>query len=107
MDTLIEYAHMADREVLVEVGSRKEYEHALGTEADLVGINNRDLRTFAVDLERTRVIPEGLERSKPLVSLSGYETRAQIERYTPFADAFLVGSSLVDGRAALKELVGA
>jgi indole-3-glycerol phosphate synthase len=103
--TLIEYCHLADREVLLEVANAKEYEEAMASEADLVGINNRDLRTFQVDLERTIRIPQGIEKEKPVVSLSGFKSRADLERMATVADAFLVGTSLLDGTTSVKELV--
>jgi indole-3-glycerol phosphate synthase len=107
LEALVEYAHAAGREVLVEAGDRAEYERALGTEAELVGINNRDLRTFRVDLERTRTVQDGLERTKTLVSLSGYSKADEIRRFKPYADAFLVGSSLVEGTTTVRELAAA
>lgn len=103
---LVDYAHAAEREVLLEVATREQYEHALTTEADVVGINNRDLRTFRVDLATTRRIAEGVERDRPLLSLSGYETPDQVRENLPYVDGFLVGSSLVDGTTTIEELRG-
>lgn len=103
---LIEYAHLAEREVLLEVASPEEYRMAQETEADLVGTNNRDLRTFAVDIGRTLAIAQACPKEKPLVSLSGFETRADVLRVSPMADAVLVGTSLLEGRTTVRELVG-
>lgn len=105
LGALIEYCHLADREVLLEVANRKEYEEAMASEADLVGINNRDLRTFRVDLGRTLEIANGFEKEKPLISLSGFKSRADLDRAAPVADAFLVGTSLLDGTTTVEELV--
>lgn len=105
VQTLIEYCHLADREVLLEVANRKEYEEALASEADLIGINNRDLRTFQVDLQRTLDIASGFEKEKPVVSLSGFKSRQDLERVASVADAYLVGTSLLDGTTSVKELV--
>ena len=107
LDDLIEYAHLAEREVLLECASRAEVEHALTTKADLVGVNNRDLATFHVDLDRTRGFTEGLDLGRPLVSLSGFQSRADVHRVRGVADAVLVGSSLVDGTTSVKELLSA
>jgi indole-3-glycerol phosphate synthase len=105
VQTLIEYAHLAEREVLLECGSRAELEYALGTEAELLGVNNRDLRTFQVDLDRTRTITDSLEIDRPLVSLSGFASREDVARVRDTADAILVGSALMEGRTTVAELV--
>ena len=105
LQTLIEYCHLAGREVLLEVGSRKEYEEAMASEADLVGINNRDLRTFQVDLQRTIDIAAGFEKELPVVSLSGFKSKADLDKVASVADAFLVGTSLLDGTTSVKDLV--
>lgn len=102
---LIEYCRIAEREVLVEVGSAKEYKEAMASDADLVGINNRDLRTFQVDLGRTLAFADGVEKEKPVVSLSGFTGRADLERVAAVADAYLVGTSLLDGTTSVRELV--
>jgi indole-3-glycerol phosphate synthase len=105
LQVLIEYCHLAGREVLLEVANRKEYEEAMASEADLVGINNRDLRTFQVDLQRTLDIAEGIEKELPVVSLSGFKSRADLDKVASVADAYLVGTSLLDGTTSVKELV--
>lgn len=102
---LIAYAHLAGREVLLEVANGKEYLEAMTSEADLVGINNRDLRTSEVDLERTNRIATSAQKRKPVVSLSGFASPADLEKVAAHADAFLVGSSLIEGKTSVKELV--
>lgn len=103
---LIDYAHAAEREVLLEVADRAQYEHALTTEADVVGVNNRDLRTFRVDMETTRRVADGAERDRPLLALSGYDSAEAVQKALPFVDGFLVGSSLVDGTTTIRGLRG-
>ena len=105
LQSLIEYCHLAGREVLLEVANRKEYEEALASDTDLIGINNRDLRTFQVDLQRTIDIAAGFEKEHPVVSLSGFKTRADLDRVASVADAFLVGTSLLDGTTSVRELI--
>jgi len=105
VQALIEYAHIAEREVLLECADRAELEMALASEADMVGLNNRDLRNFHVDLNRTLEAAKGLEFDRPFVSLSGYETRAQVQRVQGVADACLVGASLMEGRISVAQLV--
>jgi indole-3-glycerol phosphate synthase / phosphoribosylanthranilate isomerase len=81
-------------DALVEVHDETEMRRALAFGAPLIGINNRDLRDFSVDLATT----ERLARLAPgrlLVSESGISSRADVERLAPGVDAFLVGSSLM------------
>jgi indole-3-glycerol phosphate synthase len=107
LERLIEYAHLSEREVLLECASRAEVESALASEADMIGVNNRDLRTFQVNIERTKEFTEGLEFDRPLVSLSGFATRADVLKVRDIADAVLVGTSLIEQTATVAELIGA
>ena len=56
LNEMIEYAHSHRLEVLLEAHNEDEFRKAITTDADLIGINNRDLRTFAVDLNVTQEI---------------------------------------------------
>lgn len=107
VEPLIEYAHLAEREVLLECSTRAELEAALETDADIIGINNRDLKTFAVDLNRTLAFAQGLEFDRPLVSMSGFSRRADVKRVAGVADACLVGAALMDGLVTVEELLRA
>jgi indole-3-glycerol phosphate synthase len=62
VEDMIEFAHTIGLEVLLEAHTDFEFERALSTDADLVGINNRDLRTLEVNLTTTKEI---LEKSPP------------------------------------------
>jgi indole-3-glycerol phosphate synthase len=82
--------------VLVEVHDEHEIERVLKTDADVIGVNNRDLRTFVTDIavtERLRpLIPDG----RIVVSESGIHTRADAERVRALGvDAVLVGEALM------------
>lgn len=95
---------------LVEVHDEPEAEEAIAAGARLIGVNNRDLRTFAVDLETTfrlqRLIPESI----PLVSESGIRNRADMQRLEEAGvSAVLIGETLMrapDRVKALRELRG-
>jgi indole-3-glycerol phosphate synthase len=97
-------------DVLVEVHDEDELRRALRIQPDVIGINNRDLRTFAVDLGVTErlapLVPEGVV----VVGESGINSRKHIERLKAVGvNAVLVGESLMrqDDRAtALRELIG-
>ena len=100
---------------MVEVHDEAELDRALAAGAKLVGVNNRDLKTFKVDLATTERLaaklwssPNGKE--KILVAESGIHTRADVERvYQCGAGAILVGESLMRGASVslkAKELLG-
>ena len=81
-------------DVLVEVHSEAEMCRANALGAQIIGINNRDLRDFSIDLKTTeRLAP--LAGSRVVVAESGIASRADVERLSPYVDAFLVGSSLM------------
>ena len=83
-------------DVLVEVHDETELEVALGVGADLVGINNRDLRTFEVDLGTTERLAARVPDRVVLVAESGIFTPQHVERLEAAgARAFLVGESLM------------
>ena len=68
---LLDCAHAYQLEALVEVHDREELERALDTEARMIGINNRNLKTFAVDLHTTESLSEEVPDDIILVSESG------------------------------------
>ena len=96
-------------DVLVEVHDEAELSVALETGADLVGVNNRDLRTFATDLATTERLAPLVPASVLLVAESGIGTPGDLRRLTEAgARAFLVGESLMrenDVQAALQRLL--
>lgn len=103
---------------LVEVHDEMELERALKIGADLIGANNRDLKTFKVDLATTEKIAAKMEdrkwkvenKARLLVAESGIHTRADVERLKKCgASAILVGESLLRGgeiRTKIRELIG-
>jgi indole-3-glycerol phosphate synthase len=98
-------------DVLVEVYDEDDVRLALGTGADLVGINHRDLTTFEVDTGRTERLAPLLPDHVLTVALSGVSNRDEIERMAAAgARAVLVGESLVtspDPADAVRSLRGA
>ena len=97
--------------VLVEVHNQEEFTRAVAIDAELIGINNRDLHTFKTDLATTEELLSGYTGNALIVGESGIETPADIRRlYRAGARAFLIGESLLRaGRpgAALAPLVDA
>jgi indole-3-glycerol phosphate synthase len=97
MQSMIASAHSKNLEVLLEVNAEDEFLTALKTDADLIGINNRDLRTLEVDIHFTKRILQKIRfRDRIIVSESGIATPDDVRflhRYG--AHAFLVGSAIM------------
>jgi indole-3-glycerol phosphate synthase len=88
-------ARCAGLAVLVEVHDETEMRRALAAGAEIIGINNRDLKTFAVDLATTEKLAP-MAAGKILVAESGINTRADVQRLERCgAQAILVGESLM------------
>ena len=103
-------ARALDLDVLVEVHDEEELDVALDIEADVLGINNRDLTDFSIDLERTFELLSDIPAGKTVVSESGITRREDLERLERVGvDAVLVGETLMrapDLEAACRELTG-
>jgi len=99
-----------DLDVLVEVHDEEELEIALEVEAEIIGINNRDLADFSVDIERTYDLLSDVPAGKTVVSESGFSTRDQLDELDRVGvDAVLIGETLMradDLEAACRELSG-
>lgn len=92
-------------EALVEVHSVDELQRALEAGAKIVGINNRDLTTFDVDLATTEKICREVPDEIVLVSESGIKTPADVARVNACGvDAVLVGEALMRGEISIDEL---
>jgi indole-3-glycerol phosphate synthase len=107
---LQEYAASHGLSVLVEVHDEDELDRALSGGANLVGINNRDLRTFTVDLGVTSRLAPRVPGDIVLVGESGIVTPNHVEQMGEVGvDAVLVGESLIlqdDRAAAVRALSG-
>jgi len=101
-------ARALELDVLVEVHDEEELEAALAIDAGVIGINNRNLADFSVDLSRTFELLTDVPAGKTVVSESGITTRQQVEELEQVGvDAVLVGESLMrapDPEAAVREL---
>jgi indole-3-glycerol phosphate synthase/phosphoribosylanthranilate isomerase len=81
-------------DALLEAHDEAEMQRAVALGAALVGINNRDLRDLSIDLATTERLAR-LAAGRIVVSESGIESRADVERLAPEVDGFLVGSTLM------------
>ncbi len=107
---MISRAHSLGLEVLLETHTEAEYASAIKSDADVVGINNRDMESLKVSLDTSKRILGRYRSPKPVVCESGITSREQaLELRMMGADAVLVGSALMnsgDPGAFLRELVG-
>jgi indole-3-glycerol phosphate synthase/phosphoribosylanthranilate isomerase len=92
---VIAEARRLGMDALVEAHDETEVRRALALGAEIVGINNRDLKTLKVDLATTERLSPLVPKDRLLVAESGIRGRADVERLSAHADAFLVGSSLM------------
>jgi len=107
---LVSLSHSLGLRCLVEVHNRDEVERAVLSEAEIIGINNRDLTTFTVDINTTHRLRPLVPKEKIVVSESGIKSRKDVEKLGKWSvHAVLVGEALVtasDIPAKIKELTG-
>ncbi|MCY4404340.1 MAG: indole-3-glycerol phosphate synthase TrpC [Candidatus Poribacteria bacterium] len=110
---LQEFMKIADSlslESLIEVHTKSELEIALDSGADIIGINNRDLKTFDTDIATTFKLLDYIPSDKVVVSESGIYTRADVDSLKEAGvNAILVGESLMRSQnigEKVQELIG-
>ena len=90
------YAHALGLDVLIEVHDEAEFQRALKLKSPLIGVNNRNLKTLAVDLATTERLAKLLPHDRVLVCESGLKTPADLARMARAgAKRFLIGESLM------------
>ena len=106
---LLQLSGQLGMKCLVEVHNREELETALESEAAIIGINNRDLNTFNVDIATTEALRPLIPKDRIVVSESGIKERTDIEKLKNWkVDAVLIGEALMatpDIAAKMKELL--
>jgi len=107
----VDYAHKKNLKVLIESHTKTEFENSLKTNADLIGINNRNLDTLEIDIKTTKIVLDGFDKSRIILSESGIESPKDIQfLHGCGASAFLVGSSIMKSdniEAFVSQLVNA
>lgn len=94
LKSLYRLAYDLDMQALVEVHDARELERALACDAHIIGVNNRNLRTFEVDIETTGRLRAQLPEGKVLVGESGIRNEADVRRMAEMGcDAILVGET--------------
>ncbi len=109
LEELLSLSHELGLKCLVEVHNQDEVERAISSQARIIGINNRDLTTFTIDINTTcrlrPLVPEG----RIVVSESGIRSRGDVEKLKGWGvNAVLVGETLVtagDILTRMKELI--
>jgi indole-3-glycerol phosphate synthase len=104
---LLETAALYQLDALVEVHTLAELDRALETEARIIGINNRNLATFEIDLSVTEKLSEQVPNEIVLVSESGIRSAEDLARIKACGvDAVLIGEALMRGQASLLQRNG-
>jgi indole-3-glycerol phosphate synthase len=92
-------------DALVEVHTMEELERALDSGAEIMGINNRDLATFDIDLGVTEKLSKEMPDELVVISESGIKSMADVERVRACGvDAILVGEALMRGQLSIEQL---
>lgn len=109
LEELLLLSHDLGMQCLVEVHNENELERALACDAEIIGINNRDLDTMAVDINVTRQLRPLIPPGRIVVSESGLKGRGEVQKLKEWGvDAVLIGEALVtanDVAAKIKELL--
>src|SRR5262245_36903495 len=109
--TLAAYAKAWQMDAIAEVHDKEELDRALALDCRLIGINNRDLKTFKTTLEVTERLAPRVPHDRIVIAESGIASNADLQRLAKAGvRAFLVGESLMrqpDVAAATRSLLGA
>ena len=111
IDEFIDYGHKNGLKILLESHTKAEFDNAIKTNADIIGINNRNLDTLEINLETTKQILENYHESKIILSESGINSAGDVKFLRDCgADAFLIGTSIMkspDIQNSVSKLVSA
>jgi len=95
---LYDYAKSLGLDVLVEVHSLEELRIAQKLKVDLIGVNNRNLKTFTVGLENSIELAKEFSTDAVYISESGFKTAEDVKKVAKFFDGVLVGETLMKAR---------
>lgn len=106
LNDLYNYARSLDLEVLVEIHDKEDLEKALNSEANIIGINHRNLKTFEMDMNLCDELIPLIPKEKIIVAESGVSNKDVIKRlHSIGADAFLIGEHFMRVPSIKNELV--
>jgi len=110
LERLIHSAHRLGLEVLLESSNRDDLERSLETDADVIGINNRDFDTLEVNIDSSIELMSKISIDRPAISESGIFSRGDVQRMERAGfNGILVGTSLMKSQdigKKIKELLG-
>ena len=109
IDCFLKVAEKSKMDVLCEIHNEKELKKALQTSVKIIGINNRDLKNFKIDLNTTNRLSEKIPKKYLIVSESGIHSKSDVEQLSENVNGVLVGTSLlksVDLKRKTRELSG-
>jgi len=105
LNELLSLSHNMGLKCLVEVQNEDEVERALLSGAEIIGINNRDLNTFAVDINTTCRLRPLIPQTQIVVSESGIKNQSDVEKLKEWkVNAMLVGEALVTADDVLSKI---
>ncbi|MFA5721800.1 MAG: indole-3-glycerol-phosphate synthase TrpC, partial [Aliarcobacter sp.] len=106
LNDLYNYARSLDLEVLVEIHDKEDLKKALNSEANIIGINHRNLKTFEMDMNLCDELIPIIPKEKIIVAESGVSNKDVIKRlHSIGADAFLIGEHFMRVSSIKDELV--
>jgi len=104
--SLYKYAKSYKLDVIVEVTNEEEVEIALRNNFDIIGVNSRDLSSLDLSLEKTERLLKLIPSDRIKIAESGIRSRDDIHRLkNAGADAFLIGTTLMQDPNKIKELI--
>lgn len=110
LEDLLGKAQALDLDCLVEIHSEAELEQALQAGAEIIGVNNRDLNTFKVDLKTCADLIPKIPKDKVIVAESGISSNADVQTMKALgANAVLIGETFMKSKdiaAKVKEVMG-
>jgi indole-3-glycerol phosphate synthase len=105
LTSIYSLARQIDLDVIVEVHNEEELHTALALNPEIIGINNRNLKTFETDLETTECLSSLIPPGVLQISESGIKTRADIKKLEKYnIDAVLIGEELVKSPDPFRKL---
>ena len=101
----IETAGKYDMDCIVEVHTEEELSRALNCNAEIIGINNRNLNTLKIDTKTTLKLAKKIPKNRIIISESGISSRDYVEKIKGKVNAILVGSHFMNSENVEKEII--
>jgi len=105
LDVLLEQIHAAGMEAVLEVNSPEQFSEAMHTDAEVIGINNRDLGTLQLHRGRTEHILSLISKDRPVIGMSGVHSAADaLSMIRAGADAVLIGTAAMENAGLIDSI---